>query len=67
MTQTSASTLDEILLILDQHRGRLLETRALSEKDSEEYKKYSVALRLITALKKQIPDVFEDEQKHLGL
>lgn len=59
--------LDKILLLLDDHRGRLLETRALSEKDSPEYKKYSAMLRLINMIKKQISDVFDADQLSLGL
>lgn len=59
--------LDEILNILDQRRGRLLESRELEYEDSVEYKRYSSNLRLINALKKDIITVFDHEQRHLGL
>lgn len=67
MTATSHSKLDEILDLLDKRRGRLLESRALEEKDSVEYKRYSSNLRLINALKKDLSGLFDSEQKHLGL
>lgn len=59
--------LDDILTLLDEHRGRLLETRKLSEKDTEEYKKYSSMLRLINVIKRQVTDVFDTDQLSLGL
>jgi hypothetical protein len=55
------------MLLLDEHRGRLLETRALSDKESVEYKKYSSMLRLINLIKKQVSDVFDADQLSLGL
>lgn len=68
MTATLDGTkLDEILTLLDHHRGRYLKTRELSEKDSAEYKKYSALLRLINLLKSQISDVFDTDQLSLGL
>lgn len=59
--------LDEILDLLDKRRGRLLESRSMEEKDSEEYKRYSSLLRLINALKKDMTNLFDTDQKHLGL
>jgi hypothetical protein len=59
--------LDEILDLLDKRRGRILETRALEEKDGVEYKRYSSNLRLINALKKDLTNLFDTDQKHLGL
>lgn len=62
-----ATKLDEILDLLDKRRGRLLDSRALEEKDTPEYKRYSSNLRLINALKKELSDLFDTDQKHLGL
>lgn len=59
--------LDEIMLILDEQRGRFLELRKMEEKDSDEYKRYSSMMRLINSLKKQIANVFDTDQLPLGL
>lgn len=59
--------LDEILEVLDKRRGTLLNSRSLEEKDTEEYKRYSSNLRLINALKKDLTNLFDTDQKHLGL
>lgn len=69
MTQTyhSNTKLDEIMLILDEQRGRFLELRKMEEKDSDEYKRYSSMMRLINSLKKQIANVFDTDQLPLGL
>lgn len=69
MTQTyhSNTKLDEIMLILDEQRGRFLELRKMEDKDSDEYKRYSSMMRLINSLKKQIANVFDTDQLPLGL
>lgn len=69
MTQTyhSNTKLDEIMIILDEQRGRFLELRKMEEKDSDEYKRYSSMMRLINSLKKQIANVFDTDQLPLGL
>lgn len=69
MTQTyhSNTKLDEIMLILDEQRGRFIELRKMEEKDSDEYKRYSSMMRLINSLKKQIANVFDTDQLSLGL
>lgn len=67
MTQTSDGKLDEILLIIDKHRGRILEVRKLYEKDDIQYKQYSNILKLLNGLKREVCDVFDTDQFALGL
>lgn len=59
--------LDELMAMLDAHRGNFLEMRKMEDKDSPEYKRYSSLMRLCNTLKKQISDVFATDQLTLGL
>lgn len=57
----------EILVYLDEQRGRFLKERAKFAKGSEDYKKYSTFLTCLNKMKKEVQHLSDSDQIPLGL